>query len=96
MFASSRRDAIFAILGGGDSGGSQMAKAKATNDPNLLKPFVFEGPAVERDHAVKDQNDAVRADETAWLKRALAQNDQASESEVGFFATLRGRMKDAK
>lgn len=70
--------------------------AKAINDPNLLQPLVFEGPAVERDHAVKDQNDAVKADEGAWLKRALAQSDQASKTEIGFFATLRGRMKGAK
>jgi hypothetical protein len=73
-----------------------MAKAKANNDPNLFQPLVFKGPAVERDHEVKDQNDAVKADETEWLKRALAQNDKASTSELDFFAVLRGRMKGAK
>lgn len=73
-----------------------MAKAKATNDPTLFQPLELGGPAVERDRAVKDQNDAVKADENAWLERAFAQNDQASASEVNFFATLRGRMKGAK
>jgi hypothetical protein len=73
-----------------------MAKAKATNDPNLFKPLTLNGPAVDRDRAVKDHNDSVKPNEDDWLGRALAQDDDTSASEVSFFATLRSRMKDAK
>jgi hypothetical protein len=70
--------------------------AKATNDPNLLKPMVLNGPAVERDRKVKDQNDSVKPNEADWLARALAQDTEASKSEVAFFATLRSRMTGEK
>ena len=73
-----------------------MAKAKAVNDPNLLRPLVLTGEAVDRDRAVKDQNDSVKPDEGDWLERAFAQNTASSKVEVEFFTTLRGRMKAAK
>jgi hypothetical protein len=73
-----------------------MANAKATNDPNLLKPLVLSGQAVEEDRKVKDQNDSNKPDESEWLKRAKAQNSATSAIEVSFFATLRERVKDAK
>jgi hypothetical protein len=73
-----------------------MSKAKAVDDPNLLKPLVLNGPAVERDRAVKDQNNSVKPNEDDWLSRAFEQDDNASAAEVSFFATLRGRMSGQK
>ena len=73
-----------------------MAKAKAVNDPNLLRPLVLTGPAVEEDRKVKDENDARKPNEEEWLKRAVAQNGASSAAEVEFFATLRSRIEDAK
>jgi len=67
--------------------------AQATKDPNLFKPLILNGPAVERDRQVKDQNDAVRPSEQEWLRQAAAQEEEMSASEVEFFATLRDRMK---
>jgi hypothetical protein len=67
--------------------------ATVTNaDPNLLRPLVLSGPAVERDRRVKDQNDSVRPDEVVWFEKALAQDAEISASEVEFFATLRSRI----
>lgn len=70
--------------------------AKASNDPNLLKPFVLTGQAVEEDRNVKDQNDSVKPNENDWLTRALAQDGAATTVEVEFFSVLRSRIKDAK
>jgi len=67
--------------------------AKATKDPNLFKPLELNGPAVERDRQVKDQNDAVKPNEAEWLKHAATQDAEISAFEVKFFATLRSRMK---
>jgi hypothetical protein len=72
------------------------AKAKATSDPNLFKPLVLTGEAVERDRTVKDHNDSKKPNEGEWLHRAAAQAEDMAAAEVSFFATLRSRMKDAK
>jgi hypothetical protein len=73
-----------------------MAKAKAISDPNLLKPLVLTGAAVEEDRKVKDQNDSHKPNEGEWLERAIAQNGATSAAEVTFFSTLRARVKDVK
>jgi hypothetical protein len=65
-------------------------------DPNLLRPLVLGGPAVERDRQVRDQSDLIRASDTVWFEKALAQDAEISASEVEFFATLRRRMGGAK
>lgn len=70
--------------------------AKASNDPNLLKPLLLTGKAVEEDQKVKDQNDSVKPDENDWLARALAQDDAATTVEVEFFSVLRSRIEGAK
>jgi hypothetical protein len=72
-----------------------MAAAKNA-DPNLLRPLVLSGPAVERDRRVKDQSDSIRPNENVWFEKALAQDAEISASEVEFFATLRGRMGGTK
>jgi hypothetical protein len=73
-----------------------MTTATTTADPNLLRPFVLSGPAVERDRRVKDKNDSFRPDEEVWFEKALAQDAEISASEVEFFANLRRRMEDSK
>jgi hypothetical protein len=65
-------------------------------DPNLLRPLVLGGPAVERDREVRDESDLIRANENVWFEKALAQDAEISASEVEFFATLRGRIGGAK
>jgi hypothetical protein len=67
--------------------------AATKTDPNLLRPLVLSGPAVERDRRVKDLNDSVKPDEEVWYEKALAQDAEISASEVEFFATLRGRIR---
>jgi hypothetical protein len=66
--------------------------AAANADPNLLRPLVLSGPAVERVRRVKDKNDSTRPDEEGCFEKALAQDAEISASEVEFFATLRSRM----
>jgi len=61
-------------------------------DPNLLRPPVLSGPAVERDRCIRDLNDSTRPEEDVWYKKALAQDAEISASEVEFFATLRNRI----
>ena len=62
-------------------------------DPRLLQRFVRSGPALDRDLAIPDKNDAEPSDEKIWLEVARKQNDAISEAEVEFFAELRRRSK---
>lgn len=64
-----------------------------SNSQKLLEPFVLTGPAIDRDNAVKDKNDAPVAIESLWIERLNAQNEGVSSAEVAFITELRSRQK---
>jgi hypothetical protein len=64
-----------------------------SNSLKLLEPLVLTGPAVDRDSAIKDRNDAPVAIESLWIDRLNAQNELVSKAEVAFITELRSRQK---
>jgi hypothetical protein len=61
------------------------------NNQSLLEPLELKGPAVDRDNAVKDRNDAPAAVEVSWIERLEAQHEEISAAEVAFMSELRKR-----
>jgi len=61
----------------------------------IAGPLHLKGSAVERDDRVKERNNAPRPLEDQWIANLDAQDAEMAESEMGFFAELKQRAKDA-
>ena len=63
---------------------------------NLAGPLVFEQSVIERDAAIREDNDGVRIDDHAVCEYVAEHQGEIFERQAKFFAELRNKADQAK
>ena len=75
-----------------------IRKGEMNTDPNknLAGPLVFEQSVIERDAAIREDNDGERIDDKAVCEYVAQHKDQIFDLQATFFAELREKAAKAK